>query len=278
MAVIEIKIGGILMKKIKTLISLSLLISMMVVFTGCSTKTQTEETKVAEPTVELTISAAASLKDAMAELETQFKNTHPEIKLTFNFGSSGSLQQQIEQGAPCDVFISAGKSQMDALNTKGLILEDTTKNLVQNSLVLVGPKNTTITSLDDLKTDKVKKIALGEPKSVPAGKYADEVLTKTNMKDAVTSKLIFAKDVTEVLTWTQSENADVGFAYLSDSKGNDSIKIIETISEDLHSKILYPIGIIKASKESTSAKAFEDFLFTDEAQNTLVKYGYVQIK
>lgn len=265
--------------KIKNIvIGLALTISMATVLTGCSTKTETTNTSQTEPSANLTISAAASLKDAMADLETEFKNTNPNIKLTFNFGASGSLQQQIEQGAPCDVFISAGKSQMDALNTKGLILEDTTKNLVQNSLVLVGPTDTTITSINDLKTDKVKKIAIGEISSVPAGKYADEVLTKSNLKADVTSKLVFAKDVKEVMTWAQSGNADCGFAYLSDAKSNSSIKIIETISDDLHSKILYPIGVIKSSKDTTSAKAFEDFLFTDKAQDILVKYGYVKVK
>lgn len=228
--------------------------------------------------VELTISAAASLKEAMADIEPLFKEEAPNVTLIFNFGSSGSLQQQIEQGAPSDVFISAGKSQMTALADKSLLLDDTNKDLIKNSLVLIGPSDTTLTSIDDLKTDAVQKIAVGEPSSVPAGKYADETLTKAGLKDEISSKLVFAKDVKEVLAWTTSGNAEAGFVYLSDAISSDSAKIIETISEDLHSPITYPVAVIKATKNETEAKAFEDFLFTEDCQKVFEKYGYTIIK
>ena len=226
---------------------------------------------------DLTISAAASLKEAMADIEPLFNQKYPNIHLTFNFGASGSLQQQIEQGAPCDIFISAGQSQMTSLIDKSLILDDSKKNLVQNSLVLVSTKDSTITSLDDIKSDKVKTIAVGEPSSVPAGKYADEVFTKLRVKDSISSKLVFAKDVKEVLAWSSSGNSDVGFVYLSDAISNDSVKIIETISEDLHSPITYPIGIIKSTKYNDASKEFEEFLFTYDAQKIFEKYGYKKI-
>ena len=258
------------MKIRKSILSLSLIITLSFLVVGCTAKPKVEK-------VELNISAAASLTEAMADLETEFKTTNPNITLVTNFGSSGSLQQQIEQGAPCDVFISAGKSQMKALDEKGLLLESTNKDLVKNELVLVGPKDTTITGISDLTTDKAKKIAVGEASSVPAGKYADEVLTKLNIKTAIKDKLVSAKDVKEVLAWATSGNADVGFVYLSDTVNNDSIKIIEEISSDLHSPITYPVGIIKSSTKADSAKAFEDFLFTDKAQEILKKYGYSSI-
>lgn len=243
--------------------------------TDTSDSTQaTAETKKDEPAVELTISAAASLKEAMGDLQTAFKETNPNITLTLNFGASGSLQQQIEQGAPADLFISAGQSQMKALADKDLILSDTQKNLVKNDLVLVGPKDTTITGVSDLNSDKVQKIAVGEPSSVPAGKYADEVFTKLGIKDDIQSKLVFAKDVKEVLAWSTSGNADVGFVYLSDALSSDSAKIIETVSEDLHSPITYPVGVIKSTKNPDAAKKFEDFLFTDTAKTIFEKYGY----
>lgn len=124
---------------------------------------------------QLTISAAASLKEAMADIETEFTSSNPNIELTFNFGSSGSLQKQIEQGAPCDLFISAGQSQMNALEDGGLILDNTRKDLVKNSLVLVGSENSDINSINDLASEKIQHIAMGEPSSVPAGKYANEV-------------------------------------------------------------------------------------------------------
>lgn len=244
---------------------------------SATTEAKAAETKSDEPSVELTISAAASLKEAMGELEPVFKEANPNITLVFNFGASGSLQQQIEQGAPADLFISAGQKQMKALAEKDLLLADTQKDLVKNELVFVGPKDTTITSLDELTTDKVQKIAVGEPESVPAGKYADETFTKLGIKDSIQGKLVFAKDVKEVLAWSTSGNADVGFVYLSDAISSDSAKIISTVSEDLHSPITYPVGVIKASKNPDAAKKFEDFLFTDAAKKIFEKYGYKAI-
>lgn len=260
----------------KRIIYLSLLLTLIFTLSACSKADNTVTSDL--PKVELTISAAASLKDSMTKIEEDFKVQHPNYTLTFNFGSSGSLMEQIKQGAPSDIFISAGASQMKELDTAGFIQENTNKNLLKNALVLVGPKDTTLTSFSDLTTDKVTHIGVGEPKSVPAGKYADETLTKLGIKDKVTSKLVFAKDVKEVLAWAASSNTEVGFAYLSDATGNDTVKIIETIPEDMHSPIIYPIGVIKSSKNVDAAKVFEDYLFTDEAQKTFVDYGYSKAK
>lgn len=260
----------------KKIIYLSLLLCLVFTLSACSQVNNTVATT--PPKIDLTISAAASLKDAMSKLEEDFKVQHPNFTLTFNFGSSGSLMEQIKQGAPSDIFISAGASQMKELDTSGFIQENTNKNLVKNSLVLVGPKDTSLTSISDLTTDKVKHLGIGEPSSVPAGKYANETLTKLGIKDKVTSKLVFAKDVKEVLAWSTSGNAEAGFVYYSDAKGNDSVKIIETVPDNLHSPIIYPIGVIKSSKNLDSAKIFEDYLLTDEAQKILQDYGYSSVK
>ncbi|MEG0640975.1 MAG: molybdate ABC transporter substrate-binding protein [Clostridium sp.] len=263
------------MKKNRKL-SLGLMLVMVSVLSltsmGCS------PTKEAKKPVEITVSAAASLKEVMGELEPMFKEASPETKVTFNFGGSGALQQQIEKGAPCDLFISAGKKQMKALSDKDLLIKDTNKGLVKNRLVLVGSKDTKITSINDLTNNEVKQIAVGEPKSVPAGKYADEVLTSLGIKDKIKSKLVFAKDVKEVLAWTVSGNAQVGFVYASDALSNKSAKVIENIDEKNHSPIIYPIAVIKSSKNSDTAKAFEDFLLSEKAQKVFEKYGYKSIK
>lgn len=150
--------------------------------------------------VELNISAAASLQEAMVELEKEFKNINPDVKLTVNLGSSGSLMQQIQEGAPCDLFISAGAKQMDALVEDGTVEKDAVKTLLTNDLVLVAAKGEKVDSLDALKTDDVEKIAIGDPESVPAGKYAKEVLDNTKLYDNVKDKLVLAKDVKEVLS------------------------------------------------------------------------------
>ena len=262
-------------KKIGFFSLLTLMLTALIIGCGAQKESSSPQKETAtETSVELNISAASSLKEAMTDIQTEFKKVKPNVTLTVNFGASGSLQQQIEQGAPCDIFISAGQSQMKALNEKSLILEDTKKDLVKNDLVLVGPKDTTITGLSDLTSDKVKKIAVGEPSSVPAGKYADEVFTKLGIKDAVASKLVFAKDVKEVLALTTSGNTEVGFVYKSDALSSKDVKIIETIADDKHSPITYPVGVIKASKNPDVSKAFEDFLFTDTCKKIFEKYGY----
>ena len=258
---------------IKRLKFLSTLCCLSLLLTGCSSSTDKED-----KSIELNISAAASLKEAMADLEAAYTSKNPEISFVVNYGSSGSLQQQIEQGAPCDLFISAGEKQMTALDEEGLLLDGTNKDLVKNSLVLISNNNSEITSIDSLNSDTVSKIALGEPSSVPAGKYADETLTSLAIKDSLNNKLVFAKDVKEVLAWTASGNADAGFVYLSDALSSDGVKIVETISEEYHSPITYPVAIIKDSDDIDAAKAFEDFLFTDEAQEIFEKYGYKSVE
>ena len=258
---------------IKRLKFLSTLCCLSLLLTGCSSSTKKED-----KTIELNISAAASLKEAMADLEAAYTSKNPEVSFVINYGSSGSLQQQIEQGAPCDLFISAGEKQMTALEEEGLLLDGTNKDLVKNSLVLVTSNDSKISSIDSLNSDAVSKIALGEPSSVPAGKYADETLTSLAIKDSLNNKLVFAKDVKEVLAWTASGNADAGIVYLSDALSSDGVKIVETISEEYHSPITYPVAIIKDSDDIDAAKAFEDFLFTDEAQEIFEKYGYKSVE
>ena len=258
---------------IKRLKFLSTLCCLSLLLTGCSSSTDKED-----KSIELNISAAASLKEAMADLEAAYTSKNPEVSFVINYGSSGSLQQQIEQGAPCDLFISAGEKQMTALEEEGLLLDGTNKDLVKNSLVLVTSNDSKISSIDSLNSDAVSKIALGEPSSVPAGKYADETLTSLAIKDSLNNKLVFAKDVKEVLAWTASGNADAGFVYLSDALSSDGVKIVETISEEYHSPITYPVAIIKDSDDIDAAKAFEDFLFTDEAQEIFEKYGYKSVE
>lgn len=258
---------------IKRLKFLSTLCCLSLLLTECSSSTKKED-----KTIELNISAAASLKEAMADLEAAYTSKNPEVSFVINYGSSGSLQQQIEQGAPCDLFISAGEKQMTALEEEGLLLDGTNKDLVKNSLVLVTSNDSEISSIDSLNSDAVSKIALGEPSSVPAGKYADETLTSLAIKDSLNNKLVFAKDVKEVLAWTASGNADAGFVYLSDALSSDGVKIVETISEEYHSPITYPVAIIKDSDDIDAAKAFEDFLFTDEAQEIFEKYGYKSVE
>ena len=228
--------------------------------------------------IELKISAAASLQEAMVEIEKEFKQVNPDVKLTVNLGSSGTLMQQIQEGAECDVFISAGAKQMDALVEDGTINKDDVKTLLINDLVLVAAKGEKIDSLDDLKSDSITKIAIGDPESVPAGKYAKEVLDNTKLYDAVQSKLVLGKDVKQVLSYVQQGAAQVGFVYLSDAHGVDDVDVVLTTDADFHSEIAYPVAVLKDSKQAKVAQQFEDFLLSDKAQNILEKHGFNKVK
>ena len=263
-------------KNIATILTLSLITSLGIV--GCNSSDTKNKDSESQEAVELNISAAASLKEAMEKIEEEYKKVNENVTLVVNYGASGSLQQQIEQGAPCDVFISAGQKQMKALDEASLLLEGTYKDLLENDLVLIAPKDSDVSNLDDLITNKVKHIAVGEPSSVPAGKYADEVLVNLDLKYKIKDKLVFAKDVKEVLAWTQSGNAEVGFVYYSDTINTDNIKIVETTPSTSHSAIVYPIAVIKESKKPEAAKEFEDFLLSTDGQAILKDFGYKSVE
>ena len=232
---------------------------------GCESKNTVEE---------INISAAASLKEVMAEIKTEYESQNKDVKLTINYGSSGSLKQQIEQGAPCDIFISAGQSQVDDLDKDGFLVSDTIKEFTRNKLALIAPKNSTLDNINSLDADKIKHIGVGYPDSVPAGKYADEVLNSLDLKNKVKEKLIFGKDVKEVLAWTSSGNADAGFVYISDTINNGSVRVVEIIDEKNHSPIIYPVAITKSSKKLEESKKLEKFLPSEDVKKILNKYGY----
>ncbi|NJK56372.1 MAG: molybdate ABC transporter substrate-binding protein [Pleurocapsa sp. SU_5_0] len=228
--------------------------------------------------IDLTISAATSLQDALKTIKPTYATKKTELSITYNFGSSGSLQQQIEQGAPVDIFISAAAKQMDALEAKNMLLPGTRRDLVKNKVVLIVPKdNTTIKSFEDLGTDALTQIALGEPESVPAGKYAEEILTSLGILDAVTPKAVYGKDVRQVLNYVATGNVDAGIVYLSDAKVSEDVKIVATASEDSHSPVVYPVAVLKDSANPKAARELEDFLFTPEAKTIFEEYGFMAI-
>ena len=226
--------------------------------------------------VDLTISAAASLKDALDEVNTLYKAEKPNANVAISYGGSGALQQQIEQGAPVDVFFSAATSNMTALKDKDLLDNSTVKNLLQNTLVLVVPSDSTskIASFEGVTDSAIKKIALGEPTTVPAGKYARQVFTYYNILDQVEAKAVNGKDVREVLTWVETGNVDAGVVYSTDAKTSDKVKVIATATDGSHDPIVYPAAVIKATKHSVAAKDFVNFLTTDAAKAVFVKYGF----
>jgi molybdate transport system substrate-binding protein len=228
------------------------------------------------PPDEVTVSAAISLKDALDEISHLYSTEHPSAEVHFNLGGSGTLQRQIEQGAPVDIFISASPKEMDSLQSQGLLLPDTRKDLARNSVVLIIPAgSTSISGFQDLTKAAVKTVAVGEPQTVPAGKYAREVLTHFGIYDKLKPKLVLAKDVRQVLTYVETGNADAGIVYATDAKISMKVTVAATAPEDSHSPVVYPAAVIKNSKNAAAAKAFLDFLASEKARTVFQKYGFI---
>jgi molybdate transport system substrate-binding protein len=269
-------------KKILVFLSISILSLLLVL--GCDrlNNIQLENPSQATASTQLTVSAAASLKEALEEIELVYQQKHPETEITYNFASSGSLQRQIEQGAPVDVFISAATTQMNALEKQGLLRTETRQNLLQNQMVLVTPighkQNTIkINNFDDLTTKAVTTIALGEPESVPAGKYALEVLNFFKIADQVNSKAVYAKDVRQVLNYVATGNVDAGIVYRTDAQVSGNVEIVATAPETSHTPVIYPIAAIKDRNNPEVAVELIEFLTTPEAQAVFQKYGFVSV-
>lgn len=243
-----------------------------------ATKTPAAEPVKEAESVELLIAAAASLQNAMEEIKPLYEAANKGVTLTFTFGSSGSLQEQIEQGAPVDVFMSAALKQMKALEEGGLILEGSKKELLENKVVLIVPNDSTldITSFEDI--TKAETIALGDPASVPVGQYSEEIFTSLSMLDKVKEKATYGKDVTEVLTWIATGNADAGVVYATDAKSSADVKVVAEAPEGSVSKAIYPVAVVKDSKVQDAAKTFVDYLASDEAIGIFEKYGFIANK
>ena len=228
---------------------------------------------------ELTVSAAVSLKDAFNEI-AELNEKRNGTKIRFNYGASGALQKQIESGAPADVFASAGAKQLDDLAAKGFIVPDTRKDFARNSLVLIVPaKSAGVSSFSDLANPSVKKVAVGNPKTVPAGQYTDQTFNKLKLLPQIQAKLIFAEDVRQVLDYVVRDEVDAGVVYSSDAlSAEDKIKVVARAPDDSHDPILYPIAVIKDSKQQDAARKFIDLVLSFEGQAILVKRGFLAIK
>ncbi len=223
------------------------------------------------------LAAAASLKNVYDdELIPMFEEKYPGVKVTPTYASSGDLQTQIENGLETDVFMSASNKQMDALADEGLIDNDTNLQFLENKVVLIVPADSdaNITSFEDLK-DIDGTIAIGDPESVPAGQYAKEALTNLGLWDALESKFSLGTDVTAVLNQVGQGSAEAGIVYATDAKSTDDVKVICEAPEDsLDTPCIYPVAQIKDAKDADAAKAFMDFLQTQEAKDKFVEYGF----
>lgn len=246
--------------------TLLLTVSLFLGITGCG----------AAEKVTLNVSAAASMTDALAAVNDLYVQENSNVTILENFASSGTLQTQIENGAPADVFISAASKQMNALEEKGLILTDTRKDLLNNKVVLIVPKKSTLTLTDfsDLLNDDVKQIALGDPEFVPAGTYGKQALDLLGIYEQVEPKLILGSDVRQVLNYVETGNVDAGIVYSTDAAISNSSKVVANAPDEINAKIVYPVAVMKASTNVKAANDYIDFLFGEGAAELFEKFGF----
>ncbi len=224
---------------------------------------------------DLVVSAAASLTNAFQEMKPVFEKAHPGTTLVFNFAASGPLLKQIEQGAPVDVFASADQETMDKAAPR--VMAESRANFAGNALVLIVPSDSTLTltTPEDLKNDAVKLIAIGNPESVPAGRYAKGALSKTGLYDALTPKFVLAESVRQALDYVSRGEVQAGLVYATDAaQRQDKVKVVATVAG--HKPISYPIAIIKDCANKDMAQAFIKLVQSAEGQGVLAKYGFTK--
>ena len=226
--------------------------------------------------VEVTVFAAASLADSLKEIAAIYQKQSDD-KIVFNFGASSTLARQIEEGAPADIFFSADEAKMDGLQKKGLILKETRKSRLSNSLVIVvaAEGGTAIESPKDLATDKVKRLALAEPKTVPAGIYAKEYLQKQNLWSAVEGKVIPTENVRAALAAVEAGNAEAGIVYKTDAVISKKVKIVYAVPAQDSPAISYPMAVLKEAKQAEAARKFLQYLGSREAAKVFERFGFI---
>lgn len=228
---------------------------------------------------ELTVHAAASLTNVMKEIGAAYERESGD-KLQFNFGASNMLARQIEQGAPADLFLSADDAKMDALEKKGLLLTGTRRALLSNLLVIVVGTDATVVpkSASDLTKPEIKKIALGQPQTVPAGIYAREYLQQRGLWDAVKEKVVPTESVRAALLAVESGNVEAGFVYKTDSLISKKVRIAVEIPATEGPKISYPMAVLQSSRQSERARKLAEYLASPAAQKIFEKSGFIVVK
>lgn len=240
----------------------SLLVPATLMTGGCRSLSTRQQT--------LTVSIAASLQPAMQDIQQRYQSRHPQVKIDYNVGASGTLQRQIEQGAPVDIFISADPDRIDDLADQQLV--GSQQDLLTNQIVLVRPKASPhLHSWHDLQAPHVQRVALGYPYSVPAGRYGQEILTKLKLYEPLTPKFIFAKDVRQVLFYVETGNVDAGVVYQTDAMRSPSVNVVQIASAP---SIRYPVAVLSRSRQLQVAQTFVRFLTSPEAQAIFSAHGF----
>lgn len=258
----------------KILSKVNVILAIIILLCGCQ---QSEgETLGSTSEQEIIVLAAASLTDALQDIKQEFEQRFDGISILYSFGSSGNLVSQIEYGAPADLFIAASSLDMDALQKKDLLVEESRINLVSNQLVLIASKKSSqnIVSFTELQPDSITQLAIGNPESVPVGRYAQEVFEHLAVWDKLQSKLVYASDVRQVLTYVETGNVDMGVVYMSDALRSPHVQIVATAESGWHSPIDYPVALLRHAEQKEASQAFLTFLASPEGKKILAEYGF----
>ncbi|WP_173918057.1 molybdate ABC transporter substrate-binding protein [Halobacillus sp. Marseille-Q1614] len=242
------------------------------ILTACSTSNEQK----AE--VNLTISAASSLQEAMEEIINTYEEKDSDLSFSLNTSSSGKLAQQIHRGAPVDIYISANERWTDWLLKNEHIKADSLNNIAGNKLVLIAPKEkqANVSALENLQLGPNDQIAIGEPESAPIGRYAKQSIQSIGKWEAWNGHFVYSNDARQTVTYVASGNADYGIVYQSDAKISDQVEVLAEVSEEIHDPIIYPAAITTSSSHPEEAEKFVDYLNSEEAQDILRTYGFYQ--
>jgi molybdate transport system substrate-binding protein len=224
----------------------------------------------------VSVFAAASLTDVLKEIAASYEHQTGD-KLTFNFGASSLLARQIEEGAPTDIFFSADEAKMDGLEKKGLIAKETRKSVLSNSLVIVVARENgaSIAQPEDLVSTKVKRLALAETKTVPAGIYAKEYLERKNLWASVQAKVVPTENVRAALAAVEAGNAEAGIVYKTDAAISDKVRIAYEVPAGESPRISYPVAILTEAQVPGAARRFLQYLDTEASKRVFQKFGFV---
>ena len=228
---------------------------------------------------DIVVSAAASLTDALKEIGRMYQSKSKN-RVTFVFASSSTLARQIEAGAPADVFFSADVQTMNALERNGRLEPGTRTQLLSNQLVIIVPadKPTVVNSSEDLLDPRVRRIALAEPSSVPAGVYSKTYLESLGLWNKIKPKVVPVLDVRATLASVESGNVEAGFVYKTDAASSKRVKTVFEVPIGKGPKIVYPVAILKESKSKAAAKEFLNVMIGPSGADVFKQYGFVGLQ
>ncbi len=262
------------MKKLSNIFPMLFIVFICMIFIGCGKEKNAEIAPTQN--IELNVSAAMGLKEALLDIQKEYEKSHPEVKIVYNFAAAGVLASQIENGAQCDVFLSAAMKQINDLKAKDLIKENSVKDIVGNKLVLAVAKGNPlqIKEFKDLIRDDIHYIGFGEIKTMPAGQYGKECLENIGIWQQVEPKTVIGKNVREIVAYVESGNAEVAVAFETVVVNNPKVEIAAVSPQGTHKPVVFPGALIKNTKNEVAAQAFFDYLTTDDAVKIFQKYGF----